>query len=73
LYIGTGVALYNFRAEDREVFNAGLAYKHLDLLEERRRTQPEPGWEEVMLSCSLHDLHEHTAKTGIFKKLSKPA
>jgi hypothetical protein len=33
LYIGTGEALYNFRAEDRAVlFNTGSAYKYLDVL-----------------------------------------
>jgi hypothetical protein len=36
-------ALYNFRAEDRVVlFNTGSAYKYLDVLEGRRRTQAEP-------------------------------
>jgi len=72
LYIGTGEALYNFRAEDRGgLFNTGLAYKYLDVPEGRRRTQPEPDWEEVMLSCNLCDFQEHTAKPRIFKNILK--
>jgi hypothetical protein len=74
LYIGTGEALYNFRAEDRVVsFNTGSAYKYLDVLEGRRRTQPELDWEEVMLSCNLSGFQEQPAIPGIFKKFSKPA
>jgi hypothetical protein len=74
LYIGTGEALYNFRTEDGVVlFNAGSACKYLNVLEGRRRTQPEPDWEEVMQSCNLCDFQEHTAEPGIFKKFSMPA
>jgi hypothetical protein len=55
------------------LFNAGSAYKYLDVLEGRRRTQPEPDWEEVMPSCNLCGFQEHIAIPRIFKKFSKPA
>jgi hypothetical protein len=55
------------------LLNTGSAHKYLDVLDGRRRTHPEPDWEEVMLSRNLSDFQEHTAKPRIFKKLSKPA
>ncbi len=45
------------------LFNTGAVYEYPDVLEGRRRTQPEPDWEEVMRSCNLYDFQEHTAQS----------
>jgi len=42
-------------------FNTGSAYGYFDVLKGRRKTQPEPNWKEVMLSCKLGDFQKHTA------------
>jgi len=55
------------------LFNTGSTYSYLDVFEGRRRTQPEPDWKEVMLSCNLRDFQKDTAEPTIFNKLSMPA